>query len=93
MYLSSTLSNTLLQKVLILVQLKSSVQEVFVSTMTAFLSYSYEFLEESITHTKSLKLKRYPWGNVTDFFVEILVDAEHQDFYKEICNILPWISF
>ena len=50
--------------------------EVFVATMTTFLSDSYDALEETITHIKSLKLKSYPGENVTDCCTEILVDAE-----------------
>ena len=61
-----TLSNTLLQKVLTLVPLTATVPEVFVSTMTTFLFDSYDALEETLTHMKSLKLKRYPGENVTD---------------------------
>ena len=33
-------------------------------------------MEETLNHTKSLKLKRYPGENVTDFCAAILVDAE-----------------
>ena len=76
MYLRSTLSNTLLQKVLALVPLKATGPEVFVATMTTFLSDSYDALEETLTHMKSLKLKSYPGENVTDCCAAILVDAE-----------------
>ena len=65
-YLRSTLSNTLLQKLLTLVTLTATGPEVFVATMTTFLSGSYDSLEETITHMKSLKLKSYPGENVTD---------------------------
>ena len=64
-YLRITLSTTLLQKVLILVLLTATGPEVFVATMTKFLSDSYDALEETITHMKSLKLKSYPGENVT----------------------------
>ena len=72
----NTLSNTLLQKVLTLVPLTATGTEVFVAIMTTFLSDSYDALEETLNHTKSLKLKRYPGENVTDFCAEILVYAE-----------------
>ena len=49
-YLRRTLSNTLLQKVLTLVLLKATRPEVFVATMTAFLSDSYDALEETLNH-------------------------------------------
>ena len=75
-YLRSTLPNTLLQKVLILVPLTANVPEVFVATMTTFLSDSYDVLEENLNHMKSLKLKSYPGDNVTDCCAAILVDAE-----------------
>ena len=68
------MSNTLLQKVLTLVLLTATRHEVFVATMTTFLSYSYDAFEDTKTHMKSLKLKIYPGENVTDCCAEILVD-------------------
>ena len=59
--------------------LTTTVHEVFFATMTTFLSYSYDDLEETLTHMKSLKLKIYPGENVTDCYAEILVDAERLD--------------
>ena len=50
--------------------------EVFVAIMTKFLSDSYDALEETLNHIKSLKLKNYSGENVTDCCAEILVDAE-----------------
>ena len=76
MYLRSTLSNTLLQKVLTLVLLTATGPEVFVSTMTTFFSDSFDSLEETLNHMKSLKLKSYPGENVTDCCAAILVDAD-----------------
>ena len=61
-YLRSTLPNTILQKVLSLVPLIATVTEVFVATMTTFLSDSYDALEETLTHMKSLKLKKLSRG-------------------------------
>ena len=58
-YLRSTLSNTILQKVLILVPLTAPGTDVFVATMTTFLSDSYDAFEETLNHMKRLKLKRY----------------------------------
>ena len=78
-YLRSTLTNTLLQKVLTLVPPTATGPEVSVATMTTFLSNSYGALEETLTHMKSLKLKFYPLENVTDFCAAILVDSEHLD--------------
>ena len=65
-HLRSTLSNNLLQKVLALVPLTATGPEVFVTTMTTFLSDYYDALEETLTYMKSLKLKIYPGDNVTD---------------------------
>ena len=59
-----------------LVPLTATVLEVFDATMTTFLSDSYDALEETLNHMKSLKLKIYPGENVADFCAEILVDAE-----------------
>ena len=59
-YLRSTLSNTLLQKVLTLVPLTETGPEVFVATMTTFLSDSNDALVETLNHKKILKLKSYP---------------------------------
>ena len=78
-YLRSNLSNTILQKVLTLVTLKAIGPEVFVVTMTKFRSDSYDALGETITHTKSLKLKIYPGEDFTDFCAAILIDAERFD--------------
>ena len=75
-YLRITSSNTILQKVLPLVPLTATGSEVFVATTTTFLSDYYDALEETLTHMKSLKLKRYPGENVTYFCSEILVDTE-----------------
>ena len=50
--------------------------EVFVNTMTTFLSDSYVALEETLNNMKSLKLMSYPGENVTDCCAVILVDAQ-----------------
>ena len=50
--------------------------EVYIDIMTKFLYDSYDALEETLNHMKSLKLKSYPGENVTDFCAAILVDAE-----------------
>ena len=63
-YLRSNLSYIILQKVLTLVPLTTTGSEVFVATMTTFLSDSYDYLEETLTHMKILKLKIYPGENV-----------------------------
>ena len=76
-YLGSTFSNTLLQKVMKMVPLIATGPEVFVATMNKFIYDSYDALEETLTNTKSLKLKSYPGENVTYFCASILVDAEH----------------
>ena len=50
--------------------------EVFVATLTTLLSDSYDALEETLIHMKSLKLKSYPVENVPDCCASILVDSE-----------------
>ena len=76
MYLRSTLSNTLLRKILTLVPLTATGSEVFFATVTTFLSASYDALEENLNHMKSLKLRSYPGENVIDCCAAILVDDE-----------------
>ena len=78
-YLRSTLSNTLLQRVLPLVPLTATVFKVFVAIMTTFISDSYDVLEYTLNQTKSLNLKIYPGDNVIDYCAETLVDAERLD--------------
>ena len=52
----STLSNYFLQKLLTVVMLTATVLDLYVSTMTIFMSYNYNDLEETLTHMKNLKL-------------------------------------
>ena len=51
--------------------------EVFVATMTAFLSNSYDAFKDTINHMESLKLNIYSGDNITDCCAKILVYAEH----------------
>ena len=55
----------LFQKVLTLVPLTATGPEVFITTMTTFISDSYDDLEETLTHMNILKLNNYPGDNVT----------------------------
>ena len=71
--LRSTLSNTLLQKLLTLVPLTATGPEVYVAIMNTFISNYYDDLEETLTHMKSLKLKRYPGDNITYCCAAILI--------------------
>ena len=75
-YLRSTLSNNLLQKVLTLVTLTVTIPEFFVVTMTTLPYNSYDDLGETLTHMNSLKIKKIPEENVIDFCTAILVYAE-----------------
>ena len=59
-----------------MVPLTATGPEVYVDIMTTFLSDSYDALEETLNHMKSLKLKNCPGENVTDCCAAILVDAE-----------------
>ena len=75
-YLRSTLSNTILQKVLTLVPLTATGPEVYVATMTTILSGSFYSLVDTLNHMKSLKLKDRPGGGVADCYDAILVNVE-----------------
>ena len=55
----------LFQKVLTLVPLTATGPEVYITTMTTFISDSYDDLEETLTHMNILKLNNYPGDNVT----------------------------
>ena len=70
-YLSSTLSKTLLKKVLTLVLMTATIPEVYVSTLTIFLSNSYYDFKETLTHMKSLKINIYIGETVTDYSADI----------------------
>ena len=59
-----------------MVTLTATGPEVFVAIMTTFLSNYDDALEETLKYMKSIKLKSYPGGNVTDFCASILVDAD-----------------
>ena len=74
-YLRIILSNSLIQKVLILVLLTSTVPEVYFYTMATFISNSYYALEDTLDFMNSLKIKSYPVENVSYFNAEILVGA------------------
>ena len=58
-----------------MVPLRATGTEVFVATMTKFISNYYYSFEENLTHMKSLKVKIYPGENVTDCCEAILVDS------------------
>ena len=49
--------------------------EVFVATMTTFLYDSYDALEETLNHMKSLNLNSFLGDNVTDCCAAILMDS------------------
>ena len=78
-----------------MVTLTATGPEVFVATMTTFLSNSYDVLEETLNHMKSLKLKSYPEKNVTDCCAAILVDTERPEstgaFKPEHLGYIPCI--
>ena len=59
-----------------MVPLTATGPDVFVAIMTKFISDSYDDLEDTLHHMKSLKLKSYPGENVTYCCAAILVDAE-----------------
>ena len=75
-YLRSTLSSALLQKVLKLVPLTATGPAVYVDTTTNIISDYYDSLVKTLNHMKSLKLKDHPGENVVDCCHAILIDAE-----------------
>ena len=75
-YLRSTLSNDLLQKVLTLVPLTPTGPEVYVATMTTIIPDFYYSLVNTLNHTKNLKLKYHPGRDVVDCYDAILVNVE-----------------
>ena len=72
----STLSNTVLQKVQKIGLLTATGPEVYVATMTTILSDYYYSLVDTLNHTKRLKLKDHPGGDVADCYNKILVNVE-----------------
>ena len=76
MYLRSTLSNDILQKVLTLVPLTATGPEVYVATMTTIISNSYYSLVDTLNHTNNLKLKDHPGRNTENWYDAILVNVE-----------------
>ena len=64
-----------------MVLLTATIPEVYVATITTFISNSYGSLEETINRLSSLKLKIYLEENVTNFCAEILVDSERISTY------------
>ena len=66
-YLRSTLSNDLLQKVLTLVPLTATGPEVYVATMTTILSDYYYSFVDTLNHMNNLKLKDHTGRYAADF--------------------------
>ena len=75
-YLRSTLSNDLLQKVLTLVPLTETGPEVYFATMTTIISDSYYSLVGTLNQMKNLKLKDHPGRDAADCYNTILVNVE-----------------
>ena len=75
-YLRSTLSNTLNQKVLTLVPLTTTGPEVYVTTITTTITDSYYYFVDTLNHMKNLKLKDHPGRDVSDCYDAILVNVE-----------------
>ena len=75
-YLRIIYSSALLQKVLKLVPLTTTVPKVYVATIITVLSYYYYSLVDTMNHNKSLKLKGLMGENGIDFCAAILVYYE-----------------
>ena len=63
----------LLQKVMKLVPLTATVNEVYVATTPTVISDYYSSLEETLNHLNCLKLKNFPGENVAELCDAILV--------------------
>ena len=72
----STLSNTLLQKLMTLVLMTETGPEVYVATITTIISDSYYSLVDTLKHMKSLKIKYHSGRDVADLYDAILVNVE-----------------
>ena len=57
--------------------LTSTKPEVYIESMTIFISCLYISLEGAINHLNTIKINSYPLDNVEYFYDEILVDVEH----------------
>ena len=75
-YPRSTFSNDIFQKVLTLVPLTATGPEVYVATMTIFLSDCYNSLYETLNNLKSLKIRSYLVDTVTYCCASVLVDDD-----------------
>ena len=53
--------------------------DIYVATMTICITDSYDGLEETLNHIKSLNISIYPGENITDYCDEIFVDADLLD--------------
>ena len=74
------MSSVLLQNILKLVPLTATGPEVYFSTMTNVLYYSYYSLVDNLNHMKNLKLRDHTGGGgVANYCDEILVDVERLD--------------
>ena len=71
------MSNYPLHIVLSLNHLIETGPDVYVTTMTKFIPYSYNTFKETRTHMKIIKLNSYLGETVIDCFPEILVDYEN----------------
>ena len=74
-YLSSTLSNDLLHKVLTLVPLTATGTEVYVTTMATIISNYYYSLVGTLNQTKNIKLKDHLVRDVSDCYDVVLVNV------------------
>ena len=59
-----------------LVLLTATIPEVYVFTMTIFISDSYYHLQDTLTHLNGLKINSYTGDNVTYFWAAIMVDVD-----------------
>ena len=75
-HLRSNLLNYFIQKVVTLVLMTETIPKVYDNTMINVLPNPYDGLEETLTHSSSLKLKSWIGENVTYLCAAILIDSE-----------------
>ena len=75
-YLRSTLSNDIIQKILTLVPLTATGPEVYVATMTTIISDYYYSLVDTLNHTNNLKLKDHSGRDAVYCYDAIVVNME-----------------
>ena len=89
-YPRRTFSNDILQKAPTMVLLTEIRPKVCVTTLKTILSYSYNYLEETLDHLESIILNIYPGENFVYYCTAILVDSEFLQSTGDYLHILGY---